>query len=294
MRLPLLGRIRALLRDPIYRRERRHGFFGKRWLGPAARATVVGAAYAAFITVWITGGDDWGEGLRLAGTYIAGAIAAIAVYAAPGLVGAAVAAEFDDYTADSLFLTPLSRNHIVFAKLFARLTGLFELYVWVLPIFLLTPKPELIGGLTGFDIAEIVPFLPSLETARMPAEPYSVWSVLIGLKDWLQGLTAVYYSGAVGMAAAMFARSGKLAIVLSYVGMLFIAGTIMGIPILLVMGGGTVGTIWLAMKGYKALGILLHLACSVIFMQILFSIVIPTIALRLCARRIDAHLDAGQ
>ncbi len=290
----MFSRIRKLLRDPVYRRERRHAFFGKRWLGPGARAATVGIAYGAFITAWVVGGEDWVDWARWVGNIVAFLVIGLTTYAAPGAVGAAVASEFDNHTAEALFLTPLSRNHIVFAKLFARLTGLFELYVWVLPIFLLTPRPELIGALIGLDLTLLANWIPGLGEAQLPIPPLSVTSVLLGFKNWVQAVTGLYYAGALGLASAMFARSGKLAIVLSYVGVLFIAGTVIGAPVIVVIAATVFGTVWLAANGMHGLALLLDLSVTILIMEILVSLVIPTVALRLCARRINAHLDAGQ
>jgi hypothetical protein len=287
----------TLRQDPIYRRERRHAFFGLRWLGPAARVAVVGTAYAAFVIACATSLDraERVAALSWVGAGVAMAVAALTQYASPGLVGTAVAAEFDHLTAEALFLTPLSVERIVFTKLLARLSGLFETYVWLLPIFLLTPRPDLASALAGFDLEVAKPLLaalsPDLAEVRMPAPPISAGGMLLGLRDWIASLTAVYYGGAIGLASALFVRSGKLALVASYVGVLFVAGTIMAVPLLLIMAAGTGGFLWLAANGQPALGVAVDVGCSVLLLELLFSVTLPSVVLRFACRRVRAHLD---
>ncbi len=118
-------------------------------------------------------------------------------------------------------------------------------------------------------------------------------SVLLGLKAWVQGFTSVYYSGAIGLAFGLLVRSGKLAIVLSYVGVLFVAGLILMLPLLLMVVVGTGGMIWLAARGHTALGIGLNLAVTFLFFEVLLSLAVPTWTLRFFCRWIPKHLDAA-
>jgi len=288
----LFSLIRGLPRNPIYRLERRHAFFGKRWLGPAARLGFVGLAYAVFIIAGIAG-EGWVESMLAAGNASAFALAALTSYAAPGVTGAAVAREFDRNTAEALFLTPRPVEDIVFAKVFGRLSGLFETYLWMLPLFLFTPRPEALGSMSGIDMSILKDIFPPMRDAQVPIGPISGWTMLIGFQSWVQGVSAVYYAGALGLAFAMLVRSGKLAIMLSYIGMLFVAGTIMGIPIVLVMGLAYGGLFWMAYLDYPAVGIAFYLFMLVVFLELIFSILIPTWALRFACRMIPKHLDAA-